>query len=117
MQRLPIGDVFIDRSGEHFSYILEYLRACACNDITFPMPNDARCGAGEHGAGREGRLGELCAASKPSGTYSQLVCWTGMCGAAAAVAVHASMCALLATVAVALFEQQVRWLRLFTPLF
>lgn len=42
MQRLPSGEVFIDRSGEHFSYILEYLRACASNDITFPLPNDAR---------------------------------------------------------------------------
>lgn len=42
IQRLPMGEVFIDRSGEHFSYILEYLRACACNDITFPLPNEAR---------------------------------------------------------------------------
>jgi hypothetical protein len=42
IQRLPNGEVFIDRSGEQFSYVLEYLRACACNDITFPLPNDAR---------------------------------------------------------------------------
>lgn len=42
LQRLPTGEVFIDRSGEHFSYILEYLRACANNDIIFPLPNDAK---------------------------------------------------------------------------
>jgi hypothetical protein len=42
MQRLPSGEVFIDRNGEPFRYILEYLRACASGDVTFPLPNDAR---------------------------------------------------------------------------
>jgi hypothetical protein len=42
MQRLPNGEVFIDRNGEPFHYVLEYLRACASGDVTFPLPNDAR---------------------------------------------------------------------------
>lgn len=42
MQRLPTGELFIDRSGEHFHYILEYLRAFANSDIIFPLPNDAK---------------------------------------------------------------------------
>lgn len=67
MQRLPSGDVFIDRSGEHFSYVLEYLRACACNDITFPMPNDARCGRGRWGGVWAGAAGKCSGTVTASG--------------------------------------------------
>lgn len=42
IQRLPSGELFIDRSGEVFGYVLEYLRACANSEATFPLPNDAR---------------------------------------------------------------------------
>jgi hypothetical protein len=41
--RLPSGELFIDRCGEQFGYILEYMRACAANDLTFPLPDNARC--------------------------------------------------------------------------
>jgi hypothetical protein len=43
-QRLPeSGELFIDRCGEQFHYVLEFLRACANNDPTCPLPEDARC--------------------------------------------------------------------------
>lgn len=43
MQRLPSGELFIDRSGDVFSYVLEYLRACAHNEPSIDLPTDGRC--------------------------------------------------------------------------
>ena len=41
-QRLPSGEWFIDRNGEVFTYVLEYLRSCANGEPTFPLPNEAK---------------------------------------------------------------------------
>eukprot|EP00879_Flechtneria_rotunda_P024670 GHRR01026171.1.p1 GENE.GHRR01026171.1~~GHRR01026171.1.p1 ORF type:complete len:286 (+),score=97.61 GHRR01026171.1:406-1263(+) len=42
VQRLPAGELFIDRDGAAFAYILEYLRACVSGELAFPLPNDSR---------------------------------------------------------------------------
>lgn len=42
MQRLPSGELFIDRNGAVFHYVLEYLRACANQEGQFEMPTDAK---------------------------------------------------------------------------
>jgi hypothetical protein len=41
-QRLPSGEWFIDRNGDVFKYVLEYLRSCASAEPTFPLPNEAK---------------------------------------------------------------------------
>jgi hypothetical protein len=42
LPRTPAGDFFIDRNGAMFAYVLEYLRACANSELTFPLPDNAR---------------------------------------------------------------------------
>jgi hypothetical protein len=40
--KLPNGDVFIDRCGRLFNYVLDYLRSVHHNESTVSLPNDAR---------------------------------------------------------------------------
>jgi hypothetical protein len=40
--KLPNGDVFIDRCGRLFNYVLDYLRSVYHNEPTMSLPNDAR---------------------------------------------------------------------------
>jgi hypothetical protein len=42
MQRLPSGELFIDRSSDVFGFVLEYLRACAHNEPSIDLPSDGR---------------------------------------------------------------------------
>jgi hypothetical protein len=42
MQRLPSGELFIDRSSEVFGFVLEYLRACAHHEPSIDLPSDGR---------------------------------------------------------------------------
>eukprot|EP00197_Chlamydomonas_leiostraca_P002376 CAMPEP_0202859646 /NCGR_PEP_ID=MMETSP1391-20130828/1669_1 /ASSEMBLY_ACC=CAM_ASM_000867 /TAXON_ID=1034604 /ORGANISM="Chlamydomonas leiostraca, Strain SAG 11-49" /LENGTH=524 /DNA_ID=CAMNT_0049538697 /DNA_START=123 /DNA_END=1697 /DNA_ORIENTATION=- len=39
--RTHTGEIFVDRNGKLFAYVLEYLRAVAENETFFPMPEDA----------------------------------------------------------------------------
>jgi hypothetical protein len=43
MQRLPSGELFIDRSSDVFGFVLEYLRACAHSEPSIDLPSDGRC--------------------------------------------------------------------------
>jgi hypothetical protein len=42
MQRLPSGELFIDRGSDVFGFVLEYLRACAHNEPSIDLPTDGR---------------------------------------------------------------------------